>query len=303
MSICIATYQRPEPLTRLLCALHQLEFDGEPPLIDIVVVDNDPAASARDACRSVRMEHRCRWPIAYLTEERRGISYARNAAMAHAAADADFLAFLDDDETPSPRWLAELLHTQERYRADVVGGPVVPRFEQEPPEWVVKGRFFERRRRSTGAFIDRAATNNALVRAAINHADDFWFDERYALTGGEDTHFFRRLYLAGKRMVWCDEAVVEDWIPPQRVTEKWIIRRQYRIGTIEAAIRLELEPDATSSTWVIGVGRRCFHLLLLLVLFWNKPQQVQQRRLMAYGKGLLHGLRGMRNEDYRDGSA
>jgi len=301
VSICIATYKRPRALERLLRSLHELTFDGEPPLVDVVVVDNDPVGSARPACDAVRREHACRWPIAYLTEERRGISYARNAALSHAAEDADYVAFLDDDETPRARWLAELLHTRERYRADVVAGAVVPRFEVDPPKWVLKGRFFERRRHPTGTHIDRAATNNVLLRSALNHVDDFWFDERYALTGGEDTHFFRRIHLAGKRMIWCDEAEVDDWIPPDRVDPAWICRRQYRIGTTEARIRSELEPGSEARTRTIGYARLIVHMTLFVLLGWlGRSKRVQHKRLAMYGMGLLDGLRGVREEAYAD---
>ena len=48
-------------------------------------------------------------------EGRRGIPQARNAAVAVALERADFVAFIDDDEVPSPLWLAELL----RLRAEL----------------------------------------------------------------------------------------------------------------------------------------------------------------------------------------
>jgi glycosyltransferase involved in cell wall biosynthesis len=64
------------------------------------------------------------WPLRYVVEPRRGLSFVRNRAISEArAARADFVAFLDDDEVATAPWLTELLRVQGRYAADVVTGP------------------------------------------------------------------------------------------------------------------------------------------------------------------------------------
>ena len=54
-----------------------------------------------------------------------GISAGRNAAL-DANPRTDLLAFIDDDEIPSPGWLMSLVDTFERYEPAGVAGPVVP---------------------------------------------------------------------------------------------------------------------------------------------------------------------------------
>src|SRR6478752_5398141 len=107
LAICIATHKRPVGLERLITDLQALTFVRctEPP-IEIVVVDNDPAGSARAQCAMLAQSSR--WPLLYVSEPRRGISFARNAALRTAQSrQAQYIAFIDDDESPTPVWLDE----------------------------------------------------------------------------------------------------------------------------------------------------------------------------------------------------
>jgi len=65
------------------------------------------------------------------------------------------------------------------------------------------------------AFIDddevpHAFTNNVLIRASILAEPRLQpaFAERYALTGGEDRHFFERVRKAGFELRWANAAIV-----------------------------------------------------------------------------------------------
>lgn len=147
ISIGIITYLRPAGLERLLRSLNALTFEYPPPELDVVVVDNDPNASARAVCE--RFRPASRWPLTYVTEPRRGIPQARNRVVQEAA-DANFIAFIDDDEVPTPDWLNRLLHAQRTYSADVVSGPVLPVFPDEGMHWMARSGFFDRPRYPTG---------------------------------------------------------------------------------------------------------------------------------------------------------
>ena len=108
-------------------------------------------------------------PIIYGVEPEREIASARNRAV-QLAGNVDFIAFIDDDEVADGRWLDELLAAQEKFGVDVVNGPVLPRFEQEVPPWVVRGRFYNRRRFPTGTLINWANTGNVLIKTSWLHA-------------------------------------------------------------------------------------------------------------------------------------
>src|SRR5688500_10522919 len=99
VSVCIATYRRPEGLTRVLRGLDTLTFRRSPePVLELLVIDNDPEGSARGVVESLRAG--IRWPIRYEHEPKRGLSNVRNAAMASARQRSVLVAFIDDDEEP-----------------------------------------------------------------------------------------------------------------------------------------------------------------------------------------------------------
>jgi succinoglycan biosynthesis protein ExoM len=220
VAVCVASYKRPEGLKRLLEGLNQLSFSQiETPEIAVIVVDNDANGSAKVVCDKQLPEFK--WSLQYSIETTRGISFARNHAIAEALSisnHVDFIAFIDDDEVPEPTWLDKLLLTQQEHQADIVTGPVLPRFlKSDVPNWVVKGKFFEPKRYPTGHILQTAFTNNVLIKATILRQLDTIFDESFALTGGEDSHFFMRLYRSGHKFVWADEAIVVEWIPQSSV--------------------------------------------------------------------------------------
>ena len=124
--------------------------------------------------------------------------------------------------------MAALLAVQRETDADVVTGPVAPRYEVEPEPWIERGGFFARARRPTGTPMDRAFTNNVLIRMELLRSTGLRFDERFSLIGGDDVHFFRRAHAAGARIVWADDALVEDDVPSERLASSRAFGR--RVG-------------------------------------------------------------------------
>jgi succinoglycan biosynthesis protein ExoM len=301
VSICIITYQRPEGLRQLLQAIERLTFDRiEPPQIEVVVIDNDPAGAAGEFCDRIGAEFR--WPLVCGHEPQRGISYARNRAIATASVAAAFLVAIDDDEVPEPQWLEQLLLVQQQYQADVVAGPVLPMFAPDAPSWVRQGGFFDLPRFQTGASIRVAFAGNVLVRANILNKLEKPFDERFALTGGEDSDLFMRLYQAGYKMVWADEAIAYESIPATRTTKKYILQRGYRSWGTHSLLERELYPSwrVQSIRAIKGLGLIAIGLVRLVpALFLGEHAVVKALRSIYRGCGTIAGLLGIHYEEYR----
>ncbi|HEV2730561.1 MAG TPA: glycosyltransferase, partial [Terriglobales bacterium] len=219
VAVCVSTFRRQRLLGELLHGLTKLQFRKvSTPQLEIVVVDTpDEKGSARGECESVASP----WPIKYVVEPRRGLTYARNRAVADAG-DVDFLAFIDDDEVPSVGWLDELLWAQAEFAADVVSGPVLPNYSPEISEWIRAGDFFSSPSISTGTRCKTGATHNVLVGRHVFERV-LGFDHTYALSGAEDTDFFLRAAEAGCKIVWSQEAVVYEFISAKRGTVSWIL--------------------------------------------------------------------------------
>src|SRR6266540_6484865 len=140
IAICVCTMRREPALTALLQALCHLDLEGlDPGRLRVVVLDNDAAASAEPVVRRFRAS--LPGELRYRVEPRRGYPFARNAALQEAG-PVDFVAFIDDDEVPEPRWLAELARVQRSSGAAIVTGPVLPMLPPTAPRWARDGRFF-----------------------------------------------------------------------------------------------------------------------------------------------------------------
>jgi succinoglycan biosynthesis protein ExoM len=301
IAICIGTFHRPQLLRNLLSALGDLHFRRVTrPNIEIIVVDNDASRTAEQICESTDL----RPSLRYVCEPKRGIARVRNRAIREAG-DFDFLAFIDDDEIPDPYWLDELLATQAQFSADVVSGPVLPVFTRDTPHWIQTGEFFSRPIFPTGHSLEKCSTNNVLICRNV-FADVPTFDERFNLTGGEDTHFFARVRNAGHSMIFSREAILRESIPAERANFIWILRRGYQSGN--SWVLCELALDTRPRVWWTRLAKSLVHMAngaaaALLSLLSEKAAMVRSLRAICFGAGMFAALLGHRFLPYQtDGS-
>jgi glycosyltransferase involved in cell wall biosynthesis len=298
----VATFRRPAGLLNLLEALERLEFaGGGAPSVRVIVVDNDPSSgTAAQVCQNLSDY---RWDLKLLAEERRGISFARNTAVQEAVAlGADAIVFIDDDETPDPRWLDVLLQVQMDSGAEAVAGPVIPSYEAAVPQWVIQGRFFNRPRFRTGTAVRFAPTCNLLLLTRALQEFGLSFDTRFGLSGGEDTLLTLRLRRFGARIVWANEAVVRECIPSNRGSMNHILKRAFASGTNWARIEREVDPSlwtafARGVTATSRIVQGC--LLLPLSVAIGRHAIVKAAAKICLGVGTLAGLFRVRSRLYQ----
>ncbi|MCH2133540.1 MAG: glycosyltransferase family 2 protein [Phycisphaerales bacterium] len=300
ISVCISTFHRHEGLEAVLQSVKALDFPGETPELSIVVVNNDPDDAVPESICSARSGD---FPggITYLTEHRRGLSFPRNRALDHAVANCDFIAFIDDDSIARPGWLAELLKVQATTDADVVTGPVVPNYEVAPEPWLVDGGFFAPQVFPTGQVMKHAFTNNVIIKSEFLQRTGLRFDPNRALTGGEDTHFFKRVHRAGATIVWAADSIVEDLVIESRMSADWLVRRQRREGMSTGSTDRELADSVLVvpvilAKSVVWIGRGSIRYLVGLIK--GRAYRVRGRMWIAWGVGLGLGVFGRTYAEY-----
>jgi glycosyltransferase involved in cell wall biosynthesis len=229
ISVCICTYQRPVLLRRLLNELSEQETGGLF-TYSVVVADNDQDRSGEIPV--AEMMHNGSLSIKYCVEPTRGISPTRNRAI--ASAEGEYLAFIDDDELPVSNWLFTLFTTCNDYAADGVLGPVRRRFEESPPRWLQKSRFYDRRVNPTGMQVKwpEARTGNVLLKREILIGDPSPFRPEFRV--GEDQDFFRRKMGEGRVFIWSAEAEAFEVIPPARWKRIYMMKKALLRGACAA---------------------------------------------------------------------
>jgi succinoglycan biosynthesis protein ExoM len=235
VSVCVASYQRPRGLARLLESLVRQKLPSGLD-IELIVVDNDAEGSAAP----VLARYRDALPLRSFLEPRRNIAHARNRALAEAR--GRWLAFVDDDEEAEEGWLAAYWSRLEGGEdADGWFGPVLPRTEEPHDGWLELERFYARPQHAPGCVLGLAdlTTSNAFVRRSLFQVRRF--DPGFGRSGGEDTEIFGRLLRAGSRFRCCDDARVVEYLPAERLRLGWLAQRAFRGGAVTTRLeRLRL---------------------------------------------------------------
>jgi glycosyltransferase involved in cell wall biosynthesis len=299
VTICVPTFRRPDGLARLLSATARMSLPRGW-TVDVLVVDNDARESGKVAVDRAVLD--LGLPIEYRVETQRGIPQVRNRCLRETKS-ADWIAFLDDDEWPTPTWFESLVRVQVETGAPVLIGPSEPVFEVPPPNWIREGRFFERERFATGSAIPfwRARSSGVLIdRSLCDQLGDAPFDERFPLAGGTDRMFFSTLQNQGALIVWVDDAVVYESVPASRARLAWLLRRSYRTG-ISRSVTLLMQEDATVHRRVRRIGRGILEVgggLADAAAAHTTAARVQGLTRTALGTGLVVGAMGIRYNEY-----
>ncbi|MBN9222041.1 MAG: glycosyltransferase family 2 protein [Mesorhizobium sp.] len=224
IDIGVCTFRRPElaDTLRSLAALDMPQgFD-----VGVIVADNDDTPSAQALVESLSRE--LALPIRYRHAPARNISVARNACL--DASEADFLAFIDDDETATAGWLRELVATAETSGAAAVLGPVRALYRADAPDWMRRGDFHSTLPVWVRGEIRTGYTCNVLLRLGSESLRGRRFSLARGQTGGEDTEFFDQMHRMGGRIAFAPDAWVDEVVPRARAAFDWLGRRRFRVG-------------------------------------------------------------------------
>jgi succinoglycan biosynthesis protein ExoM len=264
----------------------------------IIVVDNDAQESARPIVAAFQGSPTS---VEYLTQSEQNIALTRNRALDHS--EGDLIGLIDDDESAPPAWLSTMLATMERHGADVVLGPVKGIPPAGAPQWIARGRFFERPVLPTGTRVNFqvGGTGNALVKASVIRGK-MAFNPRYGLSGASDVDFFYRLFRNGALMVWCQEALLTEYVPEERARMRWLLRRGFRGGQCYADIVERPEGGIRFAGWL--AKRTAFviaaTLLTVSCLPFSKALAVRYAIKTARSLGQVSTIFGRRYLEYLD---
>lgn len=236
ITVVIPTFRRPRTLEAGLASLEQ---QTDPPE-EVIVVDNaaDPAIERLVADRN----RGARVPVRYIAEPRTGVHYARNTAA--TASRGDVLLYTDDDVTFDPGWVAAYRRVfAARPGLAVAGGPVVPRWDEEPPGWLVEflalpghgGLLSILAPRGTDVVATEAtgiySCNMAIERSRLIQRGGFHPEATgHRWLGDGESGLLAEMEAAGDELAHVPAALVHHHIPPHRMTVDYLRHRTANDG-------------------------------------------------------------------------
>lgn len=245
VSVVIPTFNRTKLLRRALRGVCTQSLDALGGF-EVIVVDNAGGADGVVADVSAQFPD---VPLRYVHETGPGISHARNRGVAEAR--GEWIVFLDDDQAPTPGWLAALVGPALRSGADAAFGPVTAEFAQsdcadERLAAVFRAYFSRHFALADGADITARSASLGTQNSAFRRRcfDIAGFQPELGRIGGEDSVLIRQLRLAGCRFVYAADALVGEHVPPHRLTETYVCFRRLRDGQIRSFACLRASPHA-----------------------------------------------------------
>jgi GT2 family glycosyltransferase len=287
--VCIPCFRRPDHLRMTLDSLASQRTQRS---FAVVMVENDAAGResapvAAEYLAAGKLQGIC------LVEKRQGNCQAINAAFETAQtlfpAATRFL-MIDDDEIASPDWLELMVRTAEATGADIVGGPVIPVFEDGSQPWLSRHPAFCPAYDYSGAVPMIYGCGNCLItRSAFERAGAPAFDLRFNFLGGGDCDFFTRCRAAGMTFHWTADAVITETVPQSRTSLAWIAKRGLRIGAINFRVELKAAQGTAARTRVFArmVARLPLSLLrAAIILSTSKAVIALHPVMVAIGSAL-----------------
>lgn len=257
ITVAIPTHNRARLLRQTLESLAHVRvpdgFDWE-----ILVVQNN----CTDETPAMLAEFATRLPLRALCDARPGVNNARNTAV--EASRGEYIIFTDDDTILCDEWLSAYATAFDSFpKADILGGPIVPRFCAKPARWleealpdvaVAYGSLDRCERGHELSPTLHPFGANMAFRAHVLH--DTPFDPSLGPKGksrinGSETELILRLLANGHIGRWVDGARVEHCIQEKQMTTKFL--RWYFMG--HGASRAITEPLPPGTKFLLGRPR------------------------------------------------
>ncbi|MDH3947325.1 MAG: glycosyltransferase [Gammaproteobacteria bacterium] len=241
ITVALCTHNHADRLPKTLADLGKMAPPSRP--WEIVIVDNGCTDGTQELLADTAWRP-ANVPVRIVPEESLGLSNARNRAL--KVARGNYLVFIDDDETPDPRWLVAYERDMLFYKPDALGGPIEVIFEHgERPTWLKDELlgFLGHLDHGEGRWLTDPATTfyggNFAVRkdifSQVGEFDSGLGRKGRINTGGEDTEFYRRLIDNDHSVRWVPEATIYHRIRADKLRRSYFLELHYRQGVAEGS--------------------------------------------------------------------
>ncbi len=231
VSIIIPTYNRAKILGITVESCINQTYPQD--FFEIVIVDNNSSDNTREIAEEWRKKSKVK--IRYIFEERQGAHIARNTAA--KSCESEILYFTDDDMIADKNLLTNLVKVFDmNFNVAVAGGKVLPKWEFDPPEWLLKYfnngslSLIEKSEKLIIAPYDMGifSCHQAILKDVFFQCGGFNPDiVKDKLIGNGETGLNIKILEAGYNFAYVDDSITYHMIPRSRMTQKYL---NYRFG-------------------------------------------------------------------------
>jgi GT2 family glycosyltransferase len=249
--ICAYTEDRWQLLQR---AVESAESQTDDVDVVLVIDHND----------SLLQRSRIEWPqhTIVANEFASGLSGARNTGI--LASHGEVVAFLDDDAEAAPGWLKSLVAAFDDRAAGGAGGTVQPAWATDAPAWFppefgwVVGCSYTGQPTEVTEIRNPIGANMAFRREVFDRVGGF--REEIGRIGSlplgcEETELSIRACADGWSVWLRPDAVVHHFVPAQRASFRYFVRRCYAEGMSKAVVSAMAGHDAGLASERTYVGK------------------------------------------------
>jgi hypothetical protein len=258
-SVVICSYNRREHLLASVDSVLGQTLPAD--LYEVVVVDNCSTDGTAEAVAVLVEQHP---NVRYIYEARLGLATARNTGW--QSAQGTYVAFLDDDARAEAGWLEKAEGLIERNPTNLccVGGPIHPFYTSPKPDWwldsyEIRTRGDVQRQLREG---ESFSGSNMIWLTEILHTYG-GFDTSAGMKGtqlgmGEETALFRDVWEGEESPVflYSPDLRVHHWVPPEKMTMRYIVKRAAANGQFEADFALSQNATAGGRLRLVGATLR-----------------------------------------------
>ena len=129
ISVAVCTYNRADVLPKCLESLANQTADTE--LFEVLIIDNNSTDNTKEIAIEFCEKHS---NYKYISEEKQGLSHARNRAIDEAK--GKYVAYIDDDAIADKNWIEKIFSViQNNKDIAAFGGKILPWYNTEKPKW------------------------------------------------------------------------------------------------------------------------------------------------------------------------
>lgn len=287
ISAIICTHNRDTYLGAAIDSLLAQDFTAD---FEVVVVDNGSCDRTREV-----VEQRLENPrVKYVFEPTIGLSVARNTGA--KVAQAEILAYLDDDAVASPSWLQVLSAAyQNNSKLAIAGGKVTLIWPPgiQPPQWLSAGLAANLGAYDLGEsilYIEKPGLtprglNYSIRRSFLENIGGF--DPQLGRVGknllsNEELQMTELALQRGWQVAYLPDALVAHNVAPERINRSWFLNRGWWQG-ISECYREQLAGKADIGQLQRG-SERLLRGLYKAIQYFSHPAERFDNLVYAYGQ-------------------